>query len=283
MKHHFFMRFSEGRKKALTLSYDDGVEQDIRLMEILDKYGLKCTFNINSGRFAPEGTVFSEGTIHRRMTRSQATELYTNSGHEVAVHGTVHPWLETLPTPSVVLDIINDRKELEEQFGTIIRGMAYPYGTYSDSVVEALRACGIAYSRTTIQTERFDIPTDWLRLPTTCRHKNPRLMELAKKFAESDPRRAQLFYLWGHSYEFEEDDNWNVIEEFAEYMGGRDDIWYATNIEIYDYIDAYNKLMFSADGHTIYNPTLYTICFASGGSSSEFIEYSIAPGQTIHI
>lgn len=283
MKHHFLIRFPEGRKKALTLSYDDGVDQDIKLMEILDKHGLKCTFNINSGHFAPEGTVFPEGTIHRRMTRSQVTELYTNSGHEVAVHGTVHPWLETLPTPSVVLDIINDRKELEEQFGTIIRGMAYPYGTYSDSVVEALRTCGIAYARTVKSTEKFDIPTDWLRLPATCHHKNPQLMELAKKFAESDPRRAQLFYLWGHSYEFEEQDNWNVIEEFSEYMGGRDDIWYATNIEIYDYIDAYNKLMFSADGHTVYNPTLYTICFASGDSSSEFTEYSIAPGQTIHI
>ena len=283
MKHHFFMRFPEGRKKALTLSYDDGVDQDIKLMEILDKHGLKCTFNINSGRFAPEDKVYPEGTIHRRMTKARATELYTNSGHEVAVHGTLHPWLETMPTPSVVLDVLNDRKELEEQFGTIIRGMAYPYGTYNDSVVEALRTCGIAYARTVKSTEKFDIPTDWLRMPATCHHKNPRLMELAKKFAESDTRRAQLFYLWGHSYEFEEDDNWNVIEEFAEYMGGRDDIWYATNIEIYDYIDAYNKLMFSADGHTIYNPTLYTICFASGGSSSEFIEYSIAPGQTIHI
>ena len=108
-------------------------------------------------------------------------------------------------------------------------------------------------------------------------------MELAEKFVESKSKRSELFYLWGHSYEFEEQDNWNVIEEFAEYIGGRDDIWYATNIEIYDYIDAYNKLIFSADAHTVYNPTVKTIYFVSGNRSSDFVEYSIAPDQTIRI
>ena len=43
------MRFPEGRLKAVTFSYDDGVRQDERLIEIFDKYGVKGTFNINSG------------------------------------------------------------------------------------------------------------------------------------------------------------------------------------------------------------------------------------------
>ena len=64
-----------------------------------------------------------------------------------------------------------------------------------------------------------------------------------------------LFYLWGHSYEFNDNDNWNVIEEFAEYIGNREEIWYATNGEIYDYVQAFNSLQFSANGAIIRNPS----------------------------
>lgn len=261
------MRFPEGRAKALTLSYDDGVEQDIRLVDILNAHGLKCTFNLNSGCFAPEGTVYEAGTIHRRMTKSACTELYKNSGHEVAVHALSHPFLEKLPSSAVVYEVMKDRENLEEQFGCMVRGMAYPYGTYSDAVVEAIRNCGIAYSRTVISTEKFSIPTDWLRLPATCHHKNPRLMELAKSFAEAETLKAQpkLFYLWGHSYEFEANDNWNVIEEFAEYMGGREDVWYATNIEIYEYIEAYRALIFSANMTRVKNSTAIDVYFEYNG------------------
>ena len=81
-------------------------------------------------------------------------------------------------------------------------------------------------------------------------------MELAKRFVEQKPIfQPWLFYLWGHSYEFDANQNWNVMEEFAAYMGGREDIWYATNIEIYDYVTAWRSMITSADGMRIYNPT----------------------------
>lgn len=250
------MRFPEGKKKAVTLSYDDGVEQDIRLIEIMRKNGLKGTFNLNSGCFAPEGRVYPKGTIHRRMTKAQCVSLYKENGMEAAVHGLTHPWLEKLPEVICTYEILQDRMNLEKEFETIVRGMAYPFGTYNDSVVETLKKCGIAYARTTISTENFGMPEDWLRMPATCHHNNPRLMELAKKFTETEVlNNPVLFYLWGHSYEFEADDNWNVIEEFAEYMGNREDIWYATNLEIYDYAAAFKQLIFSADGSMVYNPT----------------------------
>lgn len=279
MKRNIKMRFPEGRAKALTLSYDDGVEQDIRFIGIIDKYGLKCTFNINSGNYAPEGKVYPEGTIHRRMTKQMCTDLYANSGHEVAVHAYTHPWLEKLSPAQVAYEIVKDRETLEEQFGCIVRGMAYPYGTYNDDVVRVLADCGIAYSRTTKSTEKFDIPTDWLRMPATCHHSTPRLMELAKTFVENKKMdKPQLFYLWGHTYEFEEKDNWNVIEEFAEYIGGRDDIWYATNIEIYEYIEDYNRLVFSIDMTKIKNPTARTIYFYLNGK-----EYALGAGETVTV
>lgn len=275
-----FMRFPEGRKKALTLSYDDGVEQDIRLIEIMKQNGLKGTFNLNSGAYAPEGKVYPGGKIHRRMSRSAAQKLYTDSGMEVAVHGLTHPFLEQLPENICMYEILQDRMNLEKEYGCMVRGMAYPFGTYSDSVVASLKQCGIVYSRTTISTEKFDIPSDWLRLPATCHHGNPRLMELAHKFVENTfDRKPGLFYLWGHSYEFdynEPNNNWGVIEEFAEFIGGREDIWYATNIEIYDYIAAYKQLIFSTDGKRIYNPTCTTLYF-----EIKNVTYKIQAGETV--
>ena len=270
--HNFFMRFPKGKKKALTLSYDDGVKQDIRLIEIMQQNGLKGTFNINSGLFATE-----EKPRGNRMTKEQATDLYTDSGMEVAVHGVNHLQMEQLPTHLCVSEALKDRENLEEQFHTIIRGMAYPYGSYSDQVVECLRNAGIVYSRTVRSTGNFQIPRDWLRLEPTCHHDDKRLMELAQKFVEEDCTRAPwLFYVWGHSYEFDTKNNWNVIEEFAEYIGNREDVWYATNIEIYDYVKAYESLIYSANGSRVYNPSAVCLYIENNG-----VTYEIAPGQEV--
>ncbi len=274
-----YMRFPGNKAKALTLSYDDGVEQDRRLISILDKHGIKCTFNINSGLFSPEGTVFEKGQIHRRMTEKDAVALYKKSGHEVAVHGLTHPFLEQLPTNIAAHEIIQDRNNLEQLFDTIIRGMAYPFGTFSDDVVEILKASGIVYSRTVMDTADFRLPTDWLRLPATCHHNHPELNALTERFTTQSPMSAPwLFYLWGHSYEFEADDNWNVIEEFSKRIGGRADIWYATNIEIFDYMDAYHRLIFRVDASMVYNPTALTLYFAYDNQS-----YQIEPGATLRL
>jgi peptidoglycan/xylan/chitin deacetylase (PgdA/CDA1 family) len=269
------MRFPGGCSKALTLSYDDGVCQDIRFVDILNKHGLKCTFNVNSCRFGPEGKTYPKDTTYH-MSKSECIELYNNSPHEVAVHGYTHSSLERLSPAQVAYEIIKDREELENTFGCIIRGMAYPYGAYNDDVVRVLADCGIAYARTTRSTERFDIPTDWLRMPATCHHNNPCLMELAHKFVEDERRdRPQLFYLWGHTYEFDNNNNWNVIEEFAEYVGGHDNIWYATNIEVYEYIEDFGRLVFSADMRRVKNPTVRTLYFHINGK-----EYAVAAGES---
>lgn len=250
-----WMRFPNGLSKALTLSYDDGVEQDIRLLAIMKQNGLKGTLNLNGGLFAPEGKVYPDGQIHRRMSQKATIELLANSGQEVAIHTYFHGDLNELPAAHAVWQVVRDKDTLENAFGRIVRGMAYPYGTFNERFTQTLKDCGVAYARTTKTTHRFDIPKDWLTLPATCHHNDPELMTLAKSFVESKSYRSQLFYLWGHSYEFEANNNWHVIEEFAEYVGGRSDIWYATNIEICDYVQAWRNMHTSADGHRLYNPS----------------------------
>ncbi len=256
------LRFPGFKLKAVTLSYDDGHVHDKRLIEIMQKYGLKGTFNVNSGMFSdvPNGKT--------RMTVDEARELYHSSGMEVAAHGRKHIFLTEVDNARATYEIIKDREELEKQFGGIIQGMAYAYGDFDSNVVEILKNCGIKYSRTVYATEDFFIPTDFLRLQPTCHHKNPKLFEILDKFLtmEDDSRyvsNPRLFYLWGHSYEFNRDNNWEVIEKFAKIIGERDDIWNATNMEIFNYVQAYDRLEYSIDGKTIYNPSgvdVYIYC-----------------------
>ncbi len=267
------MRFPEGRRKALTLSYDDGVEQDEELIRILDEAGLKCTFNLNSGCFAPEGHVWPAGQIHRRLPESRVKALY-RGGCEVAVHTLTHPDLTQLPENEMVREILEDRRNLEALSGGMVRGAAYPFGTYSDAAVEALRACGIVYCRTVWSSHGFGIPRDWLRLQPTCHHDDPELDALCGRFLnETFYANSGLFYLWGHAYEFEAHDNWRRIRDFAARMGGHEEIWYATNIEIHDYIEAWDRLILSADGRRAWNPTAVTLFAESAGRIVE-----IAPG-----
>ncbi len=273
------MRFPGFRYKAATLSYDDGVIYDKKLIEIMSKNGLKGTFNINSGFFSAS---------ERRLSKEEVLELYTNSGNEVAIHGRKHLSLTEVPSPMVVNDVLEDRKALEELFGKIITGMAYANSSYNDIVVEILKNCGVEYARIGGSTENFDIPSDWLRWRPTCHHKNPRLMELTNKFFEEEPKRfwgkkPRLFYLWGHSYEFNDDDNWYIIEEFAEFMGNREDVWYATNYEIYKYVKAFDSLKFSVDGKLIENPSnidVYLNYFENSLYSKEIV---VPAGKTIRV
>ena len=267
------MILKDGKRKVLTLSYDDGVVQDKRFIKILDENGIRCTFNINSALYNNADCDGPRG----RLTKKSAIELYKGSNHEVAIHGYTHPFLEKLDSAEVVYEITEDRKNIEQDYGVIARGMAYPYGTYSDDVVRILKDCGIAYARTTKATHNFKFPENWLTLHPTCHHRD-KLMNDAKEFVEGPNRYSHpmLFYVWGHTYEFDDNNNWELIEEFAKYVGNRDDIWYATNIEIFEYLNAYNSLIFTNKGDIVYNPTSTEVFFVDSRIQKN---YSVKPGE----
>lgn len=253
------MCFPGGLSKALTFSYDDGVTEDIRLARIFEDNGLKCTFNINSGLFSPEGTRYDPARTGQRMTVDDARKTYDNPLFEVACHGVDHPHLEDIDPTVAFGQILWDRLRLEQLFGRRVTGMAYPYGTYNDAVIALCRSAGIRYSRTVQSTHRFDLPTEWLTLHPTCHHNDPRLEELGDRFLQEtyDSLHVlpKMMYVWGHAYEFARDDNWSVMEHFAKKMAGKTDIWYATNGEIADYCRDFGRLQFSADGLIVRNPT----------------------------
>jgi peptidoglycan/xylan/chitin deacetylase (PgdA/CDA1 family) len=236
--------YPEGRTKALTFSYDDGKEQDRRLVEIFNRYGLKATFNLNYGLLGKEP----------RLTAEQLKGLY--DGHEVATHGLTHPTIARCPNEAVLEEILEDRKGLEQLFGQIVRGHAYPNGSYDERIKQILATAGIFYGRTVHSTGSFELPTDLMEWDPTCHHNDPKLPEYGKTLVED--RKSQylrLLYVWGHSYEFDQNDNWDRIEEFCKTVSGKEDIWYATNMEIAGYLHAVQMLAFSADLSLVYNPT----------------------------
>ncbi len=252
-----YIRFPDFKLKALTLSYDDGVRQDKRLISIMEKYGLKGTFNIDGGMFSEA----YDGVEKGRMTKQEAVDLYASPNVEVALHGYRHFSLASVATNLAINDILSDRKALENTFNRVINGMAYANGSYNDEILDILSKLGIKWARIAGESEKFELPKNWLEWQGTCHHDNPRLMELAKSFVENQAHwyywgnNLQIFYLWGHSYEFDNNDNWDRIESFAEYVGGREDIWYATNGEIFEYLQACERLEFSADGSFVKNPS----------------------------
>lgn len=262
------MRFPGGAAAALTLSYDDGSEADIRLIEIMSKHGLKGTFNINS-------RMFDSDPNHYEAIR----KAYIESGNEVACHGVTHPFLDRLSTPEMIHEVLDDRERLEKEFDTIIQGMAYPFGTYNKDVLDVLKQCGIYYSRTVISTGRFDFPQNWLEWHPTCHHNDQRLFELTEQIVNhKEDTEPLLFYVWGHSYEFDRNDNWDRMEKFAEMIGNRDNIWYATNIDIYNYVRGYSRLEKSARGNIIHNPNAFDVWVRVNGSVMK-----IEAGETVRV
>ncbi|NJP39650.1 polysaccharide deacetylase family protein [Oscillospiraceae bacterium HV4-5-C5C] len=262
-----FDRFEQGRRHILTMSYDDGVAADRRLVEVLNRYGIRGTFHLNSGTLDTPEHIRSE----------EVAALY--QGHEVAVHTVHHPHLEALPGTAVLSEILQDRQNLENLCAYPVRGMSYPFGSYREETLQALRLCGIEYSRTTQATHAFALPENFLEWHPTCHH-NDHLLELAERF-QKDLKRpwcSDCFYVWGHAYEFDNEDNWGLMEAFCAQLSGLPDVWYATSIEIVDYIRAQRSLKISVDESIVSNPSARTLWFAKDGET-----VAIRAGETLKL
>ena len=234
--------FPGGRHKVLTMSYDDGRQEDYRLVELFNRHGIRGTFNLNAGI----------DWDNKRVPFSDYRTLY--EGHEVACHTYTHPTIARCPPALVAEQILADRRGLEDLIGRPVRGLAYPNGSFSREIIAMLPALGIRYGRVVPVTGQFGMPEDFYAWSGTCHHNGP-LMEKARAFADLfKTQYLYMMYVWGHSYEFTDRDNWQVMEEFCAFIGGREDIWYATNIEIVDYMEDAARLQYTAAFDQVYNP-----------------------------
>lgn len=232
------MKDFNGKLKAVTFSFDDGVSQDKKLIEILDKYGLKSTFNLNSAFLGVEGNLERNGRVvrHDKNPAQKVAEIYR--GHEVAVHTLIHPNLTSLDDDAVEWQVEQDRRLLTQLVGYKVRCMAYPCGgVNNDERVAGVikNRTNVKFARTVTSTDSFDIPDNLLRYdPTVYYIEKDKLFDLGEKFINLKADKPQVLYVWGHSYEMDaEYISWREFEEFCKMISGKDDIFYGTNGQIF--------------------------------------------------
>lgn len=264
-----FDRFRDGLRKAVVFSFDDGRVHDRRLVSIMNDCGLKGTFHLNSGLFGNDDYI----------ERDEVADLYR--GHEVSAHTVTHPFLQQSPGEIIVNEIMEDRAALEGLTGQVVRGMSYPFGNYDDRVVSMLPGLGIEYSRTVNSHGGFHMPEDFLRWHPTCHHKQ--MLEKTEAFLASAPRFSymELLFVWGHSYEFHDDDNWDLIERAGELLGANKaapPVWHATMAEIAAYQKGLLDLRFGADLSLVHNPSFLDLWISVEGEAVK-----IGSGQTVKL
>ena len=275
------MLFSGGKNKALIISMDDGVNTDRKLVQLLNKYNIKGTFHLNSGNLGKENY----------LSKEEVKSLLKN--HEVSVHSANHPNLTLLPKAGIRQEVQDDRKELERLTGCIVNGMAYPFGNYNDSVIDVLMECGIVYARTVEESYNFSIPVNFLRwAPTIHQFKNAFLKpgdttnnkkELAifyttiNNFLAADT--LSLLDIWGHSWEnTREGNDWHETEYFLKLVANNPAILYTTQIDLVNYINAYNALIYSENKTNASNLSIIDVFIKRGNKT-----FKIKAGKTVKL
>lgn len=247
------------KTKAFTTSFDDGHDSDIPLVELMKKYDLKGSFNLNSGELYPDGAEVPSGHAHVPLTEKKALELFSDDRFEVVSHGYHHCAVGHIPTSDAIYDMLMDRRKLESMFGKLVRGHVYPYGSYSPEAIEAAKLCGYVYARVIAYDRSFKLPAPgtWMEWHPTAHFLDDDFDYHLDRFINerNDYYHGWLFYAFAHSFDFLIENGWQILEEKFKKIANRDDIWYATNIEIYEYTEAFRSLIYFADATKVYNPT----------------------------
>lgn len=273
------MLFPEGKTKAFILSFDDGRTEDRQLVKLMNKYGLIGTFHLNSNKLGTSGY----------LTQEEIKQLF--KGHEVSVHSANHPNLISLSKIDVVYEILEDRKKMERLMGYPVRGMAYPFGNTNDYVIDAIKGLGIEYARTVGDTYNFSIPTDFLKwqptihlfgktnyIPNDTANDRKEMVQFYQVINEfSSTKQLAVLDVWGHSWEMGNDQHkWDETEKLFNLLANKSTIYYTTQIDLVDYINAFHNLKFSVEKNMVYNQSSLTIYFKLNNKT-----YSVLPGKML--
>lgn len=195
------------QRKIFLLSFDDGTVWDPRLVQLLNRYGIKGTFNLNSGL---EDFVWQFGEFPvRRQILSDIGNLY--EGHEIASHSLHHHRLDQLSAPQLRREVEEDAARLKDVFGLKEIGFGVPFTFCNDREVRIIRRL-VRYIRLSEFADSFALPRDEYHIPIHGLYNDPDIREKLEKFAQSD-LPVSLFVMAGHSYELEALGHWEYMEE----------------------------------------------------------------------
>lgn len=234
-------------KKYFAWSFDDGLEQDKKIVEILRRYGLGATFHLNSGLFGDktyEGRIGNLGMTempaakyeaktrhllpyvpHFRIPRDEVKQVY--EGFEIAAHSCHHVNLSKCGEAERRAEIAQDVEALSQIFGRQVTGFAYPYGVGAKKSHEALRAAGVRYARLATSKPGFRFPEDSLAMPLSCWHISKKTFDRLEEFFRAETEEDLFFLMFAHGYEFDfgtKESNWNKFERICETVAKQDGI-----------------------------------------------------------
>lgn len=263
--------FPEGKRKAFNISYDDGVLQDIRLVELLNRYGLKGTFNLNSGMMKI-GFRWKHKTGQEivRLPEQTAAGLYI--GHEVASHTLDHPYMNDLTEAQILHQMTQDKKNLEELFGRGVYGFAVPFLYYSDLIAQCARQAGFEYARISEEGNTFAAPEDFYRWRGGKFHWSEDLEEFVDSFLATN-RELAICQIVGHSYDLDTDCMWERMERIFRDISLAEDVLPMTHLEIVRYLRAMENARI--EGNTIKNNSQASLWFCVDGRTVR-----LYPGET---
>lgn len=218
---------------VFTSSWDDGHPLDLRLAELLQRHAFPGTFYLPM-RNASGLPVLSAPDMRRLAEMA-----------EVGSHTRDHCYLPTVDDAQARAQIDEGKAELEQALGQRVTGFCYPGGQFTAAHRRMVAAAGFRYARTTVNFCR-DAGSDPFLVPTTLQlyphtrsvylrnwvrrgrwRERGGLARTALSNVELLPRlRAALarvvrtggvFHLWGHSWEFDANSGWRVLDEFLRY------------------------------------------------------------------
>lgn len=228
-----------GKQKAFNISYDDGVIQDIRFVELLNCYGLKGTFNLNYGLMHSEFTWQHEcGMTVRRLRESEVCAAY--EGHEIASHSFSHPYFDDMGKAEILKELGADKFFLEKLTGGKVAGYATPFTYYSNLIADCVRHCGFEYARISEESNDYSIPEDFYHWRGSKFHWDDNLEEFVQRFLETEQELA-LCQLVGHSYDLDAMHLWDKMERICRLIANDSNVWVTTHIDLVRYLRAMNR------------------------------------------
>jgi len=200
-------------RKIFIISFDDGTVWDRRFVELLNKYNMKATFNLNSGL---ENFVwhYEDRFPVRRQILADTVTLY--QGHEVASHSLHHHWLNTLTPPQLSREVGDDCAALKALFGLKEIGFGVPFTACGEREINIIRKF-VRYIRLSEMSDSFAPPEDPYHIPIHALYNQPDVRERIARFSESQ-LPVSLFVMAGHSYELEVLDHWDYMESLLQYI-----------------------------------------------------------------
>jgi len=239
-------------KIVVTISCDDSCSENLKFLQLLNKYNLKGTFYLN------------------KKSNSGPEEIVEIScRQEIGAHSLGHSDLIKLSLEKAKKEILGSKKWLEKIIGRPVKIFAYPFGYYNDKVKEAVKQAGFIGARTT-EEFCFTRPDNFFQMGTTLhiypfplRKRNEReyhlsrflfqplsgkflkilklglplssflsWSDLAKNTFDFVLKNGGIYHLWGHAWEIEKFGLWPDLEKVLKYIAGSENVFYLTNSQV---------------------------------------------------